>query len=544
MSRIGITDKAGRFASGLHIAFFLLVVAVPIYAIFMALRSVTDGGGPAESSGLIDGSRWLVLLGNTATVCAAALLTALLLGITLGFLVARTDLPGRRLIILAVAGGACLPLYVSVVFIFALIPLWQFAHSAVACGVLHGLICAPLAVLVMAAVFRCGARELEDQARLDATDAQVVRSVTLPQAVWGMVTVGILVIWLVATDHSLADILIVRTFAEEVYTQFMLNRGVAGPLLTGLPLLIVLGLILIGLQHRYHLLGESMPWNLETAPRVIILKRSRRPLAVICFVIIIGLLGPAFCALIGRIVPLEELTGGLHEARLMPVAGEYLRKLFLTVGNVLPDVLRGGICSVLGAAIMVVFSVGLAWTALRTRRLRLFIQGGVLLLLSLPAAVVGISLIGLFNREMTGGLCDSPAIIVYGYVVRFLPLAILLLLPAIQRVPRDNEDAARLDGCGWLRVQRHVYWPAVSRHVVVVWLVILVLCFGEVGASVLLAPPGWSVAAVRAATLIHFGVYRDLAVLSLLSVAFILIPWLVLILLIGHTLDGTRRLRP
>jgi ABC-type Fe3+ transport system permease subunit len=99
--------------------------------------------------------------------------------------------------------------------------------------------------------------------------------------------------------------------------------------------------------------------------------------------------------------------------------------------------------------------------------------------------------------------------------------------------------AARIDGCNWLELQRYVYWPAVINHAAIVWLVVLILCFGEVGTTVLLAPPAWPVASVRAATLIHFGVYRDLAVLALLSVVYIVLPWLLLVYLVRRTLGGT-----
>ena len=139
---------------------------------------------------------------------------------------------------------------------------------------------------------------------------------------------------------------------------------------------------------------------------------------------------------------------------------------------------------------------------------------------------------------MIGRLYDTPTAIVLGYIVRFLPFGILLLIPAIQRVPVENELAARIDGCNWLGLQRHVFWPGLVNHAAVVWLVVLILCFGEVSATLLLAPPGWSTASVRAATLIHFGVYRDLAVLALLSVGYIVLPWFALVWLVRR---GLRR---
>ncbi len=519
---VSIRDLSGRIAAGLHFLVLVAVVAVPLYAIAHALFALLDISDSAQLNALFDLRRWLTLLTNTLIVCGIALLTATVLGMVFGFLVARTDLPGRTLVAVAAILGACVPVYVSVVFIFALVPLWQYAHSAVACGVMHGLICAPLAVIVLAAVFRCADRDLEDQARLDAGEGSVLLRVMIPQAGWGIATIGMIVVLLVATDHSIADILIVRTFAEEVYTQYALHGSAAGPVIASVPVLVLLAVMLVAMQVRYRLLGEHSPWHFDTPPRTISLGRWRWVVAPLCLIVILALLGPPAVSLLRRI--------------------ESFQQFVTTAGNLQTELLRSALGAAAGATIVVLFAVGLAWGALRTRRLRWFVCAAVVLLLALPAPVAGISLIDLLNRPgLAGRLYDSPVSIVLGYVVRFLPFGILLLLPAVQRVPVENELAARVDGCNWLDVQRHVYWPAVATHAVVVWLIMLILCFGEVGTTILLAPPGWPTAAVRAATLIHFGVYRDLAVLALLSVAYIVVPWLLLLWLLRRALSVIRQ---
>ncbi len=518
-----IRDLPGKAAVGLHALVLVAVAIVPVYAIGHAAYDLATTTDSAELAGLVNLRRWLTLLSNSAIVCGVALATATVFGLVLGFLIARTDLPGRTMVTLSAVLGACLPGYVILVFIFALIPLWQFANSAVACGVMHGLICAPLAVIVLAAVFRSADGDLEDQARLDADDLTVVLRVTIPQAGWGIAALGMIIVLLVATDQSIADILIVRTFAEEVYTQYTLHRTAAGPLLVGLPLLGLLGVMLVAMQMRYRLLGEHSPWSFGTPPRVIPLGRWRRPIAIVCLVVMHALLVPPTIALQRRIESFQQLVA--------------------TAWNLQPELLRSALGAACGATIIVLFAVGLAWAALRTRWLRWVICAAIVLLLAMPAPVVGISLIDLLNRPgPIGELYDSPVVVIFGYVVRFLPFAILLLIPAVQRVPVESEMAARIDGCNWLGMQRHVYWPAVINHAAIVWLVVLILCFGEVGTTVLLAPPAWSVASVRAATLMHFGVYRDLAVLALLSVVYIVLPWLLLVYLIKRALRGGRAL--
>ena len=145
LPHLRIRDLPGAAAAGLHVLLLLAVVAVPICAITRALYVLTSADQPGQIEDLIDVRRWLTLLGNTGIVCGVALVTATVLGLVFGFLVARTDLPGRTVLILTVVLGACVPVYVSVVFIFSVIPVWRFAHSAVACGLMHGLIYTPLA---------------------------------------------------------------------------------------------------------------------------------------------------------------------------------------------------------------------------------------------------------------------------------------------------------------------------------------------------------------------------------------------------------------
>ncbi|MCK4340308.1 MAG: iron ABC transporter permease [Phycisphaerae bacterium] len=508
-NRVSIRDLLGTSAIGVHVLVMLAIVAVPGYAIVDAVRALLDATTPEPFTALIDVHRWLVLLGNTVVVCGVATATATLVGSVLGFLVARTDLPGRSLIAGAAIFGVCIPVYVSMVFIFSVIPLWRYANSALFCGLLHGLICTPLAVVVLAAAFRSADQELEDQARLDAGEWSVLLRVTIPQAGWGIATVAMIVVLIVGTDFTIADILLVRTFAEEVYTQYALHHSAAGPVLAAVPVLVALAVMLVAIQARYRLLGEHSPWRLGARPRTISLGLGRWAVTGLCLVAGLALLGPPTVSLLRRIGSVQEFAAAAADLQ--------------------QELLVSALGALAAATIVVLFAVGLAWGALRTRRLRWVIGGAVVLLLALPAPVAGISLIGLLNHPgWTGWVYDSPGGIVLGYVVRFLPFGILLLLPGVQRVPVENELAARVDGCDWLALQRHVYWPALAADALVVWLLLAILCFGEVGCTVMLAPPGWATASVRAFTLIHFGVYRDLAVLAIAAAGYILIPWLAL----------------
>ncbi len=490
---------------GLHGAVVLAALLVPCYAIGGAVTGLigpTEGESLAE---LVDVGRWLALLGNTALVCGVAVLIATAFGVVFGVLASRTDLPGRSLIIVAALVGACIPVYVYIIIFFSLISVSTFSKSAIACGVFYGLIFTPLAILLLATLTRSADRELEEQALLDANPRTVFLRVTLPHLRWGVAVLGMIVVMLVATDHTIADILMVRTFAEEIYTQYALRRLRVGPVITSLPILAVVAAMLVLVQVRCRLVGENSPWQFGTLPRTFPLGRFRSVVAAGCALIAFLALGIPTVALARKVGTIEDF--------------------FVALRSLWGELLLSGVLGASGATIVVASAIGLAWAALRSRRLRWPLGVAIVLLLSLPAPLVGISLIELLNRPgLLGRIYDSPIAITIGYLIRFLPVGVLLMLPAVQRVPSELESAARIDGCDWLGTQRHVYWPAVARVVPVVWLIVLVLCFAEVGATVLLAPPGYSTASVRAFTLIHFGVYRDLAVLAAASVGCVLLP--------------------
>ena len=498
---------------GLHAAILLGAVTVPGYAIVEALGASLGAPAAGQTAGLVVFNRWLALLGNTAVVCGVALLTALVVGLAVGITLARTDLSGKSVFAALAFLGACTPVYVVAIFVFAYLPASRLAGSALACGVLYGLIYSPLAIVLLGATFRFADRELEDLARLDAGPGTVLVRVTIPQARWGIATLGILVILLVGTDFTISDTLTVRTFAEEVHTQFALNRSRTGPVLTSLPMLLTFATLLIAVQVRYRLLGEHSPWQFGAPPRTISLGRWRAAAAVVGVALVFLLIGRPTASLLGRVGSFDGF---------LAAAGPLRSELLTSAG-----------LAIAGATVVVLSAVGFAWALLRGGRLRPLIAVSVVLLLAMPAPVIGISLIGLLDRPgRLAMLYDSPAVVVVGYVVRLLPIGVLLLAAAVQRVPRETESAARLDGCDWLGLQRHVYWPNIAADAAIVWLVIVILCFAEVGTTILVVPPGWDTVAVRAFTLMHFGVYRDLAVLAILSAGTTFALWLPLVYLL------------
>ncbi|MEW6251104.1 MAG: hypothetical protein AB1716_10690, partial [Planctomycetota bacterium] len=378
-----------------HGLILLGALAVPASVVLAAALEMRAGEGSAAAI-LADLPRWLALLGNTLIVTGAAVVVAVILGTALALLATRTDLPGRRALLSVLLLGACVPVYLMAVLFLPELPASRWLGSAAMCGLLYGVALTPLAALVIGLALQAGDRELEDQVRLEGGWWSVLRWALLPQAAWGIATAAALVLLLVATDYSLTDLLIVRTFAEEVYTQYALGSGRAGPLLTAVPLMFGLALLLLFVQARFRVLGEGSPAAAGARPEPLKLGRARWAAAGLVFVVLAVGCGLPLRSLIMQALPVDEGLGR-------------------TVLNLRWSLWSSCWLAAVGATLTVPPALGLAWGATRGGWSRGAIWAAVIVLLSVPAPVVGLGLIELLNRPaLPAWLYDSVLPVVAG----------------------------------------------------------------------------------------------------------------------------------
>lgn len=160
---------------------------------------------------------------------------------------------------------------------------------------------------------------------------------------------------------------------------------------------------------------------------------------------------------------------------------------------------------------------------------RHFYDLSLVVIFAVPSTVVGIGLIGLWNRpDWRGAVYASPFIIVIAYLARFVPLATLLLVTSFRQVPVSQEEAAEIAGAGWLRTFFRIILPQIRQSLIAVWIIVFIFCFGELGATLLVAPPGESTLPVRIYTLIANSTPSEVAALALLQAILVLLPLIVL----------------
>jgi iron(III) transport system permease protein len=164
-----------------------------------------------------------------------------------------------------------------------------------------------------------------------------------------------------------------------------------------------------------------------------------------------------------------------------------------------------------------------------TRRVGRLADIGLVVLFAVPGTLVGVGLIDVWNRPgPLGVVYGTDGMLVLAYLARLLPVAVLALAASGRTVPVSHEEAAAVSGAGWLRTMWRIVIPQMGRGLVAAWVIAFVLAFGELGVSILVAPPGETTLPIRIYTIIANAPSSSVAVLALLQASIILGPLAVL----------------
>jgi iron(III) transport system permease protein len=200
-----------------------------------------------------------------------------------------------------------------------------------------------------------------------------------------------------------------------------------------------------------------------------------------------------------------------------------LQRLLTALQSMGPAIWNSLITSTLGATLCVAVGVLLGYGRARLHSpLKGFIDLSFLSAFAVPGTVIGVGLIGLWNRPgVMGEVYKSPFIIVLAYLARFVPVAALVLAATASQIPRSFEEAAETAGSGWLRTFLRILVPQMHRGILAAWVVSFIFAFGELGTTLLVSPPGESTLPVRIYTLIANAPASEVAALALMQSAIV-----------------------
>ena len=401
-----------------------------------------------------------LLAANTLLLVAAVSTASVALGAPLAFLLARTDAIGRRPAMLALVALLCLPLYLQAAGAQAAFGLQGWCTALAGSGVLlagwrgaiivHTLAAIPWVVLVVGVGLRLAEPELEEEALLDAGPFAVFRRVTLRRSASAVGAAALWVAVATAGEMTVTDLYQIRTYAEQLYTEFALGDAIGAPPWRFAPSVAAVAWIVVaGLWLVSRLVPPDRQLSVR-ACRVFRLGRWRLP-AGLAMLAVVGLLaGVPLASLLvkaGMVVTREGAQLARHwsaeqAASLVASSPARFGREFVWTAA----------CAIPAATAAVACGVPLAWFALRGSWRAGLAATVVAVALAVPAPLLALGLIAVFNDPAQPWLIElydhSLVPLWLAELARALPLVTLVAWYALRTIPREHLESAELDGAG------------------------------------------------------------------------------------------------
>ncbi len=481
-----------------------LVASLPLLALVAELTSST-----VDSLSLLQRwDLWALFLRSAARALLVTLLS-LAVGIPLGCLFGRSDLPLRRILWLVHAFPLFLPPFLLALGWFHLVDLSGVAGAGIGGRSLSGepavtwvltFALAPIVTTLTAFALRGIEPSLEEAALVVARPLHVFRSVLLPGAAPAVALASVVVFSLAISELGVPLFFGTRAYSEVVFSRLAgidFNPGeavaLATPLLVAGLLLVVAERRLFG-RRRFDLLGlresrqpiELGRWrSLATAVVLALAAAGVAPLA-----------GLVWRAMVGPIRPGQKLA--LGDSLWTSLSTAFIAAAAATA-----------IACVVGHALV------------RRSRIASILDGCLFLAFVMPSAVLGVGLISAWNRPATQWVYTTTAILVIAGCGRYAILAVRSSAVAFAQSSPQLEEAGQVAGASFLRRLVMLVLRPHWRGLALAFLLTLVFCMRDLDTVILFYPPGAEPLTVRLFTLEANGPPRLVAALALVQVVLV-----------------------
>jgi len=445
------------------------VAAIPL--VYLVVRT-TEAGGTELLDTLVR-PRVLQLTLNTALLAAGVTMSSLVLGTTCAWILTRIRLPFQSTLLLVSALPLAVPSYLAA---YGWLVWFPSLNGFGASWFVMTMVCTPYVTLPVAAALRGASGDLESVARtLGRGPLRAFAAATWPQIRPAAIAGALLVCLYTLSDFGLVSMLRFQTLTWGINAAYgaSFDRNQAALLAL---VLVVLALVVVAGERRSRRQVGSVPGR-STMPASAPGKAG--------FIYVAVLLA---APLAGVVVPVVGLLSRLLEAETLRAID--VPRLVEAVGATLGLALAAAVVAVLVA-------LPIAALAARYRgRLVAVIEAVGFLGHALPGIVVGLSLV-FFALAAVPMFYQTSVVLVFAYVVLFMPRAIGSVRSGIAAVPASLGDVSRMLGLSpfqaWWRVTARLALPGIAIGA----LLVAISAMKELPATLLLRPTGVSTLATE-----------------------------------------------
>ena len=473
----------------------IVVIGFAFPASYLVWRNFTDGGQPFD---LLTSRRTTEPLIRTLKLAFAVSTTSMVLGSSLAWLTARTDLPLLRFWRIILPVPLVFPTFIGAAAFIRTFAPGGLAHQALGwVGIdfvlqfrgffgawfVLTLFTYPYVYLPVSSRFRQLPSSMEESARLlgDAPFT-MFRRIILPQTA-GAIGAGTLLVFL----YTISDFGAVQLLRYDTLTRAIATNQLANPpaaLALSLALLVLAAIVVSAeraTSRRLPTLGDT---EAGRAVRYSLGRWKTPSVGLAALAAGLGVVAP-FVAL------LDWASGALNPGS---------RGLTVDTGKVVDATWNTLHISVLAAvaAILAVLPIALLVGRYQTRGGALA-HAVVISSFALPGILIALAMrFWILRSDVAFDLfSDTKALLIFAYVVRFGSLAMGVTLIAVKAVPQQLNDAARMLGATAFRRFVSIDLPLMRPGLLAAAGLVLLSTMKELPISLLIAPLGFSTLATR-----------------------------------------------
>jgi iron(III) transport system permease protein len=502
-----MSRRAGRGRA----PFSLLLPALATVALLLlplAYLLVRAGSGGSRGWRVLTRANTLDLLWSTGLLVLGVTVASVTIGVSVAWLTTRTDLPGRRYWAVGAALPLVIPSYVAAFCLLGafgprgllqqLLGVERLPEIYGYWGALAALTLStyPYVLLLVSAALRGLDPALEEAGRgLGQSPLTVFRRVTLPVLRPSIGAGALLVALYTLSDFGVVSLMRYDALTRAIYLQYrsLFDRTPAAVL--ALVLVALTALVLV-LESRWRRRVSRTGPGTARAARLHALGRWRWPAVAYCATVV-----GAFLAVPAAVL-VYWLARGLDRAEL-------------PWREALNSLTASGLAAVAAAVAAVPIALlATRWPGPLTRTLERASFAGN----ALPGIVIALSLV-FFAANYASPVYQTLALLVFAYVVRFLPQALAGVESSLASVGPRVEEAARALGRGPLRASVTVTVPLIRSGILAGAALVFLSAMKELPATLLLRPIGFETLATEIWKLTSVGSYSRAALPALLLIA-------------------------
>lgn len=145
-----------------------------------------------------------------------------------------------------------------------------------------------------------------------------------------------------------------------------------------------------------------------------------------------------------------------------------------------------------------------------------------------PSIVIALALIITFSGQFGLNLYSTMAILVIGYTVKYLTMAVRPIAASLSQVHSSLEEAALSSGASWLRSLKDIMLPLIGPSIVAAWFLVFMPSFYELTMSIILYGSNTKTIGVLLYELQTYADPQDASVLAVIILLIVLVGNIIL----------------